>query len=549
MLYVVLTYYYEGGLLAPLQQYFLSEVTVQTPTLPKYVQGICDIADHFKTLSGEDLHSDDNAVTVIARSLIASTSSYDLQSRLWYGSPLSCNATENPGSCSIGGADLAYMSPLHDPFLAQLPSGYNTGLNRQYIPRINSTATVQTGLTESTFPANCGDNNQHFYVRYSNWTVSGLGYDVMICMQNDQTASPWQNTRKRQDFSEILYINITAATQDGERPPYNLYRVILNTTAGFFELPNSNHSAPGPLLADGPPDMPESDTQSQKRSPDPNKTKKLSIANSTTQLSLESIANKGPLLTVAMALFGEGSFIANRASRPECYLASKFDNNTAQKAEYGFTSVVTWHCSETVPMARLVSDPRDPAGLIPDHGLTPCVLDNAENIASIVQQVALYVNLFQVDVTFLSNAFNAAAFLANEAWLTTLQNGQLCEGTVQYDLGAPSRKPSISITGIAVISTLLTLYLGCLFAIALYSYSSPRWTSQLDSLAMMRIGAAMADEISLEVNGDDSKLTTLDRTPGFIGDVTKGPGDIREIGLGFYGRLSMRKPYSSSCGS
>ena len=355
-------------------------------------------------------------------------------------------------------------------------------------------------------------------------------------MPYDQSQSPWKNTRKRQDFSEALYLNIT--NTDNNNVQKSLYKVTMTTTAGYFELPNIEQSAPGPLLRNGPPQQHGSDYETQQWP----QMKRQATTNSTAILNLESVTNKGPLLTIAMALFGEGSFIADRVFLPNFYLPSQFDKHLANEGEYGLTTVQPFHCQEMVPFARLLPNPDASGGA---QVLGSCAEDNLSNIDDVVIQIAAYAALFQGETVDLKSAFNAAAFLTNEAWLTNLPNGVPCNKYVHYDLGADARKPSISITGIAVISVLLGIYLLCLFLLAMYSFLSPRWTSQLDSFAMMRIGAAMADEVPLRVSGNESKLEVLDRTPGFIGDGAGGQDGVGEIGLGLPGRLVRRKLYSS----
>ena len=75
-------------------------------------------------------------------------------------------------------------------------------------------------------------------------------------MPADLRQSPWRSTRDRQDFSEELYINVTmmgytilpAIPAGG-----SLYRLTVNTTAGYFELLNyMNGGVVGPLLAKDP---------------------------------------------------------------------------------------------------------------------------------------------------------------------------------------------------------------------------------------------------------------------------------------------------------
>lgn len=85
----------------------------------------------------------------------------------------------------------------------------------------------------------------------------------------------------------------------------------------------------------------------------------------------------------------------------------------------------------------------------------------------------------------------------------------------------------------------------CLFAMAMYSFRSSRCTSQLDSFAMMRIGATIANTVPLKIASATTKVEILDSTPGFIGDATDGPADVGGIGLGCLGPLNRRKSYPS----
>ena len=201
-----------------------------------------------------------------------------------------------------------------------------------------------------------------------------------------------------------------------------------------------------------------------------------------------------------------------------------------------------------VPFARLFPDLYNIN--FNDNILSTCAQNNIISLEDVTAQIVEYLQLFQGDPERVQNAFTAAAFLANEAWLVNLPSGAgetpgECSILLHYDPGADSQKPSITITGIVVFSVLLGIFLSCLFAMALYSFLSPRWTSQLDSFAMMRIGATIADEVPLKVVSHTTKVEVLDRTPGFIGDATEDPVDVGGIGLGCSGPLNGRKAYHS----
>ncbi|TKA29668.1 hypothetical protein B0A49_13865, partial [Cryomyces minteri] len=69
------------------------------------------------------------------------------------------------------------MSTMIDPFFAQLPYGYNTGLIRQFIPRINSTAKYEV-ISAVDYPTGCDKIPGSFFVDYGNVTISDWGTTV-----------------------------------------------------------------------------------------------------------------------------------------------------------------------------------------------------------------------------------------------------------------------------------------------------------------------------------------------------------------------------------
>lgn len=140
----------------------------------------------------------------------------------------------------------------------------------------------------------------------------------------------------------------------------------------------------------------------------------------------------------------------------------------------------------------------------------------------------------------LSNAFTAALFLATEAWISEVELGSL---KVNFDYGADTLIPTISKAGIIIVSILLATFLLSLFITALYASFSPRWTNQLDAFAMMKIGAAMSDKISLTVSTRKSLTSVLDTSPGWIGDVSGDSEEIGRLGLGAERRLDSKRDY------
>ena len=86
--------------------------------------------------------------------------------------------------------------------------------------------------------------------------------------------------------------------------------------------------------------------------------------------------------------------------------------------------------------------------------------------------------------------------------------------------------PAISRSCKIVISALWAVYLACIFSLAVYSAIMPRWTYQLDSFAMMRIGATAHEEIRFDIGFETKAIDALDELPGSIGDATGGEGDV-----------------------
>ena len=108
--------------------------------------------------------------------------------------------------------------------------------------------------------------------------------------------------------------------------------------------------------------------------------------------------------------------------------------------------------------------------------------------------------------------------------------------------------PAISSAGMIIISILWAVYIACLFALAVYSATSPRWTQQLDSFAMMRIGAAAHEHIDFDVGFETKAISALDKLPGEIGDATGDEGNVGVLGLGASSPLRARRRYKCYSG-
>ena len=257
-----------GGVISPLQSYFLTTTTIKTPTRPTRLSRHVDILDLFDSYISPD--DDENLITVTARSAMTSANIETPQGRLWSRKANNCTIRDPetyagrkvPNSCLSGQANSTSVNQLTDPFLAQLPVDYNTGLIRQFALRLNSTA-WREAVDEDDYPANCDSLPGAFHVNYSsvspnNATTVMTGWDtwsLTACMPADLRQSPWRKTRDRQDLTEDLYLNISLPYYQPNpfSIPGGLFKVSLNTTAGYFELPNyMNGQQPGKLLDEDP---------------------------------------------------------------------------------------------------------------------------------------------------------------------------------------------------------------------------------------------------------------------------------------------------------
>lgn len=238
-------------------------------------------------------------------------------------------------------------------------------------------------------------------------------------------------------------------------------------------------------------------------------------------------------MTVAIALFGRGSFIPDRLNNQETFIR---DYDSLPKANGGSTGQwVDWAlvCVDQMPLSSLLRDPDDAAS-------KDCIRDTIQSASQLDDQIVDYLQSLYLPTPFArggpqhpersENAFAAAVFLANEAWLT--YDVLDADRFVTSDSGSDTVIPTISTAGMAIVSALWVVFIASLFALAIYSARTPRWTHQLDAFAMMRVGATTHDCIALEVAFETRTIDALDDLPGLVGDATGGEGEVGVLGMG-----------------
>ena len=305
-----------GFLLGPLQQYFVGQETFKVQTVPTIgLQGGTDVFDLFDSQAGDAFR-----VPLLAAQLrneLSSVSTKDFQPNLWQeGTPhCSDNATngfEASDQCYQGGTTFTNISTLLDPYIAQLPASYQTGLITQYLPRINSSVSY-TQVPPLEFPQDCKANPAKYYVDYA---FNGTLLDIQVCMPTNISHSLWKSTRDRQDISEEMFISINLQrTLDSRTQPNVTLKLAVDTTLGYFELPNYQSSgAAGPLLSEGP--LPTCKGDIEDCASQLGSKRSLQMNEGHSSSSITAAANLGPVGLMAVALFEPGSYLATQFNPP-----------------------------------------------------------------------------------------------------------------------------------------------------------------------------------------------------------------------------------------
>lgn len=144
-------------------------------------------------------------------------------------------------------------------FISSALSTFNTGVLRQFAPRLNSTVSFNN-VSMDDFPADCANLPGSFYAEYSAISNDKPRYSVQACMPSNQTNSPWKNQfRTPQTISEVLYLKIFVNglgdryTISGFSGGPTVFKVQADSTSGYFELPNYfNNNTAGDLLPRDP---------------------------------------------------------------------------------------------------------------------------------------------------------------------------------------------------------------------------------------------------------------------------------------------------------
>ncbi|KAL1598862.1 hypothetical protein SLS60_008005 [Paraconiothyrium brasiliense] len=384
---------------------------------------------------------------------------------------------------------------------------------QQFAPQINSSVAF-ANITEAEFREKCRNetNDGGFYARYyyvEQSTVQDDTYydpdvDFEVCMTNDLRVSPWNMTRDRQDITEELYYKtLSSSWRDA-----TYWKITSATSLGYFEVPSErNGRVAGPLLDRDPFSNDKVQIEKNRRAyyKDTHLYRRGSnisySGNATMNLSGY---NKGPLASVAVALFGPYSFIGARMSNPSAFvLAPDAVSDSGRLIGSG-------NCVYKRPLASWTAN--SAAACFEHYGST--------DVHMIIQQVTQ--TLYFWTESYLDDTLEAlshALFMANKLWLNQPTAGYDTENQLRiyYDAGIPTTKPEISNTGIIVGSLFMVLHLLGLLLLTIYTVMMKPWSGKMGSEIILKMGMVYSDELARSETEDQWKRTVV-RLPGYIGD-------------------------------
>jgi hypothetical protein len=382
-------------------------------------------------------------------------------------------------------------------YFAPLLNGFSSGVyaEPQYAPRINTTVEY-TNITLEEYPSRCTPGREDvFFAEYR------LRYaHLAACIPSNISSSPWAITHNRQDITEDLFLNVSSTYGDDK---YVLYRATAKSSLGYFELPSvHNGYNAGPLLDKLV--LPGSRSNSKRSGVGINDTVGTANPGNVTQRIDRSV---GPLTSLALALFGEGSFIDTRVSNPATYVLKR-PEELIPSGDYTYP-VYSGNCMSLMPM-RGLTDER-----LWNDDRSPCIRDLAlGSERSIAWGLENWVSYFHITYD-VKEKFMMGTYLANKVWLSTSNWDDT--SLMYYDEGVTTKKPMLSMTGMIVGSVFLGAHLFGLLFLACYACYIKPWVPWLGAQYMIKAGTAHAGALR-SAEGASQWQATVAACPGFVGD-------------------------------
>ncbi|KAF2471795.1 uncharacterized protein BDR25DRAFT_285399 [Lindgomyces ingoldianus] len=503
-LFIAFTLTLIGSISQIMQETLATTKTIKgSVDVPQSIPSLVDIPNIFN-LDGYQNY-DDGELVYVLRNLIDTATKYDAQPNMW----------SHEGTLPSNGRyiDSRYSHP--DVFISEIPANFSTGVYNtpQFVPRMNST-TNYTRVLEGDFTSNCRNETDTggFYAQYT--SRGYVEHSLIACMASDLRNSPWKPTRDRQDITETLYLNITTGSISSSNSEF--YRATVWTTLGYFELPReANGNQPGPLLAKDP--IPKNSKQLRYAANGrTNYHPRDAVSNiSTTNLGNETliaVTHKGPLLSLTLALFGNGSYIETRLQHPEAYIETRPAFND-QNTRRPFTDL----CVALRPFA-----------LYQDRG---CITD-WDMISDESSIMSGWLFPFTHNMPSFQSAMDAGVFLANRLFLTRgvlMDDHKSRNLQVWYEKGVDTIRLEMSHRAMIAGSVFLGLHLFGLLCLAMYVFVMMPWANNLGAEVMLRVGASYVGQLGVAEGAGWEAV--YDELPGYIGDA-RPEGEIGRVEMG-----------------
>ncbi|KAI9731061.1 MAG: hypothetical protein M1818_007918 [Claussenomyces sp. TS43310] len=477
---------------------------------------------------------------VIVRDVVkklATVSDLDMQLHLWHEPSTNTKNINLENNAFSSQLQWFYSEAAQNStyFVSAIANNTGTGILREHAIRLNSTAEC-VPIDIAAFPATC-PGDQPLVALYNR---SG-GMSIDICAPGDYTTSPWTLARERQDIQEELFVRVLARPEVNPVGSSFAVRCNANTTRGYFELGNiqNSYSASGLidqwptnetmfhnfndyLSADGGYNFPSNndtypDDRGARWAPGTSIFGEINFDPSLD--SVEPPYTPGPLMTSALAMFGNDSFFnmaANSSNNPHPLLSICQANN--------------------IPFIRVST-----VGVASAVGLNEVDASVCDNLVqlnfSITDEIWYLENNFLYswmsifnDTSYSKEFLEIGMFLSSESLLL---------GTVAATFDSYSRaifsspgflvtRPSVTQKGTIAISVLISSELLCLTILVGYIYAAPTWTAKFDSFAVAQLAMTTAEEDVIPPIGPFSKevRNKLKGVDGLVGVAQDGTHDV-----------------------
>ena len=419
------------------------------------------------------------------------------------------------------GADVTNFGRLPtNLYTSTFPVGTDSGLVRQLALRLNSSISCNL-VAESNFPSSCPGQNP-FSQRYTNVNnnsdpnpfdpvksshSNSTKFVIRTCAPGDVAKTPWSGVRHRQDIFEEFWLDVQYTPLPDTLSSNFTQYCRGNSTLGYFELPNywNGHKA-GDLFDEIP----------------------NANGNNVSYYELDELFYNGtpnvtgtpevpgPLMTSVLAVFGNNSFF----------------NTVASYSNYSSSDDLL--CRQLrVPFSELYDD-----GVVNlnragsrwwNQSSSELSCDSTNSTDTFLNALFQWLPNFG-DPLKATAALTLANYLSNNALLNLVTESD--SFPLVYDPGMDLQKFAMPLPAMIVISILLAVQLVGLAALAIYASRDNTWTESLDSFAMLRLGASIAEDIPMISSLKSKEAKVLDEKAGWIGDAGEEGKGIRRLVLG-----------------